>query len=106
MNYYETLKVPETASQDEIKSAYRKLAKEYHPDLSNVDPEIMIEINNQYEIYLNKIKNPIQENQKEIVKEVKVKKEKFKIIFNRHFTILQIIFIYIYIQNIISYEQI
>ena len=32
MNYYETLKIPETASSDEVKQAYRKLAKEFHPD--------------------------------------------------------------------------
>ena len=33
-NYYEILEVPKTATSDEIKKAYRRLARQFHPDLN------------------------------------------------------------------------
>ncbi len=38
-DYYAILGVEKTASQDEIKRAYRELAKKYHPDKNPGDPE-------------------------------------------------------------------
>jgi len=49
---YETLGVSQTASTEEIKKAYRKLARKYHPDI-NKDPKAedkFKEINAAYEI--------------------------------------------------------
>ena len=37
MSYYDTLNVSQTATQEEIKKSYRKLAKEYHPDINDGD---------------------------------------------------------------------
>jgi len=37
-DYYDVLGVPRDAGQDEIRRAYRKLAREYHPDL-NAEPD-------------------------------------------------------------------
>ncbi|MEG6508199.1 molecular chaperone DnaJ [Methyloligella sp. 2.7D] len=50
--YYETLGITRSAADGEIKSAFRRLAKEYHPDRNNGDPESehrFKEVNEAYE---------------------------------------------------------
>jgi curved DNA-binding protein CbpA len=51
MSHYETLGVPTTVSNSELKAAYRQLVKQYHPDLNpGVDTSKIAAINEAYEI--------------------------------------------------------
>ena len=52
LNYYQTLEVAPQASQIEIKQAYRRLVKRFHPDsqLETANHEKIISINAAYEI--------------------------------------------------------
>jgi len=48
---YTVLGVSKSATPEEIKSAYRKMAKKYHPDLHPDDPEAAIKMNEVNEAY-------------------------------------------------------
>lgn len=58
-DFYKILGVPKTANTNQIKKAYRKLAKEYHPDKNKNDPsaeEKFKELGNAYEVLIDEEK--------------------------------------------------
>jgi curved DNA-binding protein len=56
VDYYKILGIPKTATEDEVKKAYRKMARKYHPDLNpdNKEAELKFkEINEANEVLGN-----------------------------------------------------
>ncbi len=59
-DYYEILGIPKSASDDQIKQAYRSLAKKHHPDMNRDNPkaaeEKFKELSEAYEVLMDKQK--------------------------------------------------
>lgn len=58
MNHYETLGVDKSATQEDIRKAYKKLVLEHHPDRGG-DHDYFSKINNAYEV----LKDPVKKQQ-------------------------------------------
>ena len=63
-NFYDTLGVTETSTQDEIKKAYRKLAIEHHPDKGG-DEDKFKKISEAYNILGDETKRSQYDNQRQ-----------------------------------------
>lgn len=62
-NYYKVLGVPESANEKQIHSAYRTLAKKYHPDINNGNEDNFKIIVEAYEILKDPRKKEAYDNQ-------------------------------------------
>ena len=62
MNYYSVLGIPKTATDQDIKAAYRKLAKEHHPDRTGGDDTRFKQINEAYDTLKDPDKRSLYDN--------------------------------------------
>jgi len=62
-DYYEVLGVDRKAGEEEVKKAYRQLARQYHPDVTKEDPKVaeerFKEISEAYEVLMDKSKRDL-----------------------------------------------
>ena len=76
-DYYEILSVSRTATEQEIKSSYRKLALKYHPDRNPGDKESeerFKEAAEAYAVLIDTDKRHIEMLRRELAKHIKTKK--------------------------------
>ncbi|MDY3326733.1 J domain-containing protein [Riemerella anatipestifer] len=52
-NYYKILNISESATPDEIKRSYRRLALIYHPDRESGDVRMFLKIKNAYDVLID-----------------------------------------------------
>jgi len=56
-DYYEVLGIPRAASTDDVKSSYRRLARQYHPDVTKENPKVaeerFKELSEAYEVLID-----------------------------------------------------
>lgn len=80
-DYYKILDIPEFSSADEIKIAYRKLARKWHPDVAGNTPDAITkfkEINEAYEILSNSVKKSDYDKAQRFYSYAKSTKSDFK----------------------------
>lgn len=64
-NYYDVLGIQRSASDSEIRIAYRELAKRYHPDINPANPhaeDLIRSINQAYSVLRNRQKRETYDN--------------------------------------------
>lgn len=82
-NWYQILNVEETASPQEIKKAYHRLAKEYHPDEHKGQEEKFREVCDAYQI----LSDPVKRREFDLsLKQMRTKKQEQKTTFSKETT--------------------
>lgn len=67
VNFYSLLELTETATEEEIRKAYRRLAKRYHPDV-NKSPDaqaVFVLINKAYEVLMDRSKRFVYDQKRQ-----------------------------------------